>query len=109
MSLTIVGAADLSGLACARVLHEHGIAAATYGLEASPAIRRQSVSLGIETVLGDYEAAVFPRAAASAEESAMGLESYFAADSHRALVEFLTSMSMPAKSNRTQQHAVSNR
>jgi 2-polyprenyl-6-methoxyphenol hydroxylase-like FAD-dependent oxidoreductase len=45
----------------------------------------------VETALGEYEAAMFPRAAASAEQSAVGLEGCFAADSPRALVEFFTS------------------
>jgi 2-polyprenyl-6-methoxyphenol hydroxylase-like FAD-dependent oxidoreductase len=54
----------------------------------------------IEAALGDYEAAMFPRAAASAEQSAMGLEGCFAADSPRALVEFFTGMGIPAATER---------
>jgi 2-polyprenyl-6-methoxyphenol hydroxylase-like FAD-dependent oxidoreductase len=63
----------------------------------------------VETALGEYEAAMFPRAAASAEQSAMGLESCFAADSPRALVEFFTSMGVPATNAQTQPHALDNR
>jgi len=44
----------------------------------------------IETALGDYEAAMFARAAEAAAQSAAGLDACFAADSPRALVEFFT-------------------
>jgi 2-polyprenyl-6-methoxyphenol hydroxylase-like FAD-dependent oxidoreductase len=50
----------------------------------------------VETALGEYEAAMVPRAAASAEQSAAGLEGCFAPDSPKALVEFFTSMAGPA-------------
>ena len=46
----------------------------------------------IETALGEYEAAMFPRAAASAKRSAAGLEACFAPDSPRALVELFSGM-----------------
>jgi 2-polyprenyl-6-methoxyphenol hydroxylase-like FAD-dependent oxidoreductase len=46
----------------------------------------------VEAALGEHEAAMFPRAAASAEQSAQGLEACFAADSPRALVGFFSGM-----------------
>jgi 2-polyprenyl-6-methoxyphenol hydroxylase-like FAD-dependent oxidoreductase len=49
-------------------------------------------SADIEAALGDYEEAMFPRAAASAEQSAEGLEACFASDSPRAIVEFFSGM-----------------
>jgi 2-polyprenyl-6-methoxyphenol hydroxylase-like FAD-dependent oxidoreductase len=49
----------------------------------------------IETALGDYEAAMFPRAAISAQGSADGLEACFAPDSPRALVEFFSGAGGP--------------
>jgi 2-polyprenyl-6-methoxyphenol hydroxylase-like FAD-dependent oxidoreductase len=61
----------------------------------------------VETALGDYEAAMFPRATTSAEQSAMGLEACFAPDSPRALVEFFGSMGDPAAGD--QQHGEDNR
>jgi len=50
----------------------------------------------VETALGEYEAAMFPRAARSAEQSAMGLEMIFAPDSPRGLVEFFSTVGAAA-------------
>lgn len=50
----------------------------------------------VETALGEFEAAMFARAAASAEQSAQGLEACFAPDSPRALVGFFSAMAAPA-------------
>jgi 2-polyprenyl-6-methoxyphenol hydroxylase-like FAD-dependent oxidoreductase len=44
----------------------------------------------IEAALTHYETAMFPRAAAAAEGSALGLEMCFASDSPRAMVDFFT-------------------
>jgi 2-polyprenyl-6-methoxyphenol hydroxylase-like FAD-dependent oxidoreductase len=49
----------------------------------------------IETALTQYEAAMFPRAAAAAEGSTRGLEMCFAADAPRGMVEFFTGMGTP--------------
>ncbi|MEU4220659.1 NAD(P)/FAD-dependent oxidoreductase [Actinoplanes sp. NPDC026623] len=50
----------------------------------------------VEAALGEHEAAMFPRAAASAEQSAQGLEACFAADSPRALVGFFSGIGAEA-------------
>jgi len=46
----------------------------------------------VETALAQYEATMFPRAAAAAEGSAQGLDMCFAADAPRALVDFFAGM-----------------
>ncbi|MDF2117265.1 NAD(P)/FAD-dependent oxidoreductase [Roseiarcaceae bacterium H3SJ34-1] len=46
----------------------------------------------IEAALARYDAAMFPRAAAAADESARGLDMCFAADAPRALVDFFAGM-----------------
>ena len=56
------------------------------GLELALAIAGCGVD--VEAALGQYEAAMFPRAKAAAEASAQGLDICFAADAPRALVAF---------------------
>lgn len=63
------------------------------GLELALAIVEHSDDL--EAALAQYEAAMFPRAAAAAEGSAQGLEMCFAPDAPRALVEFFSQMTGP--------------
>jgi 2-polyprenyl-6-methoxyphenol hydroxylase-like FAD-dependent oxidoreductase len=46
----------------------------------------------VEAALTDYEAGMFPRAAAAAEDSATGLGTLFSPDAPRELVEFFTAM-----------------
>ena len=49
----------------------------------------------IEAALTQYEAAMFPRAAAAAEQSAQGLELCFAADAPQGMVNFFQQVRMP--------------
>ena len=56
------------------------------GLELALAVVRHGED--VEAALGQYEAAMFPRAEAAAEASAQGLDICFAADAPRALVAF---------------------
>jgi 2-polyprenyl-6-methoxyphenol hydroxylase-like FAD-dependent oxidoreductase len=49
----------------------------------------------IETALTQYEAAMFPRAAAAAAASARGLDMCFAADAPKAIVGFFSQMEVP--------------
>ncbi|GAA1861117.1 NAD(P)/FAD-dependent oxidoreductase [Pseudonocardia ailaonensis] len=52
----------------------------------------------VEAALGQYEAAMFPRAAEAARQSARGLDLCFADDSPRGLVEFFSGMGVPVAS-----------
>ncbi|MEV6865395.1 NAD(P)/FAD-dependent oxidoreductase [Streptosporangium subroseum] len=49
----------------------------------------------VETALTQYEAAMFPRSAAAAEESAQGLDMCFATDAPRAMVAFFAEAGAP--------------
>ncbi|MEV0348903.1 NAD(P)/FAD-dependent oxidoreductase [Nonomuraea sp. NPDC050680] len=49
----------------------------------------------VEAALTQYETAMFPRAAASAEGSARGLDMCFAQDSPRAMVDFFSGVGVP--------------
>jgi len=49
----------------------------------------------VEAALAEYEAVMFPRAAASAEASAQGLDLCFAADAPKGIVEFFSRMDAP--------------
>ena len=52
----------------------------------------------LAVALTQHETAMFPRAAASAEGSAQGLEMCFAPDSPRAMVDFFSGIGGPAAS-----------
>ena len=52
----------------------------------------------IEAALAQYEAAMFPRAAAAAQQSAQGLDRCFAADAPKGLVDFFTGVGVLADS-----------
>lgn len=52
----------------------------------------------VETAVGQYESAMFPRSADAARQSAYGLDLCFADDSPRGMVEFFSGMGVPAAS-----------
>lgn len=54
---------------------------------------------GVEAALAQHEAAMFPRSAAAAQQSAAGLELCIAPDAPRGLVAFFQSMSDQAPDN----------